>query len=144
MNTNKESQNSTFEASQENKKDTTMNSKLIKFETQEGNLHYQGVLDVDAQELANLTDQVVLIDVRQPEEFTGELGHIPGANLIVLDTLAEHLDEIPKDQTVVFVCRSGGRSARAAAYAMEQGYQNVYNLKGGMILWNELHLETEI
>ena len=53
-------------------------------------------------------------------------------------------NEIPKDKTVVFVCRSGGRSARATAHALEHGYTNVYNLKGGMILWNELHLETEV
>lgn len=147
MHTNKDGNtNSTFDSQSNNanKPDTTMNKKQIKFDNPEENLHYQGVIDVDPRELAHKTDQVVLIDVRQPEEFTGELGHIPGSKLIVLDTLPEHLNEVPKDQTVVFVCRSGGRSARAAAYAMEHGYQNVYNLKGGMILWNELHLETEI
>jgi rhodanese-related sulfurtransferase len=118
-------------------------SNSVQFETREDNLHYQGVMDVDPRELAKKKDQVVLIDVRQPEEFQGDLGHIPGAKLITLDTLSEHLDEIPKDRTVVFVCRSGGRSARATAYALEQGLQDVYNLKGGMILWNELHLQTE-
>lgn len=118
--------------------------KLTSFETKEDNLHFEGVLDIEPKELANKTKQVLLIDVRQPEEFHGDLGHIPGAKLIVLDTLTEHLTEIPKDQTVVFVCRSGSRSARAAAIALEEGCQSVFNLKGGMILWNELHLETEI
>jgi len=115
----------------------------IHFESKEDNLHFEGVLDIDARELNDKLEQVCLIDVRQPDEFIGDLGHIPGAKLIVLDTLPEHMNEIPKDQTVVFVCRSGGRSARAAALAVEQGYKNVYNLKGGMILWNELHFETE-
>lgn len=116
-------------------------SKMIQLEAEE-NIYYQGVMDVDPRELAKKKDQVVLIDVRQPEEYSGDLGHIPGSKLIALDTLPDHMNEIPKDRTVVFVCRSGGRSARATAYAMEHGFQNVYNLKGGMILWNELHLQT--
>ena len=77
-------------------------------------------------------------------QFHGDLGHIPNAKLIVLNTIPNKLSEIPKDKTVVFVCRSGGRSARATAHALEHGYTDVYNLKGGMILWNELHLETEM
>jgi hydroxyacylglutathione hydrolase len=113
------------------------------FETKEENLHFAGVFDIDARELNEKREQVCLIDVRQPDEFIGDLGHIPGAKLIVLDTLPDHLNEVPKDQTVVFVCRSGGRSARATAFALENGFKNVYNLKGGMILWNELHFETE-
>lgn len=117
--------------------------KHVQFETKEENLHYAGVLDIDPRELAQKKDQVVLIDVRQPEEYQGDLGHIPGSKLIALDTLPDQLSEIPKDRTVVFVCRSGGRSARATAFAMENGLRNVYNLKGGMILWNEFHLQTE-
>ena len=116
---------------------------LVQFESKEENLYYQGVQDIDPRELSQKKDQVVLIDVRQPEEYQGDLGHIPGSTLIALDTLPENMNQIPQDKTVVFVCRSGGRSARAAAYAIEHGYQNVYNLKGGMILWNELHLQTE-
>lgn len=119
-------------------------NKYVQFETKEENLHYHGVFDIDPRELAQKKDQVVLIDVRQPEEYQGDLGHIPGSKLIALDTLPDHLGELPKDRTVVFVCRSGGRSARAAAFAMENGLQDVYNLKGGMILWNELHLQTEL
>lgn len=123
---------------------TTMTQKEFKFESSEDNLHFEGVSDIDPKELETKLDQVTLIDVRQPEEFTGELGHIPGSKLIVLDTLPDHLEEIPTDKPIVFVCRSGGRSARAAAFALEAGVKNVYNLKGGMILWNELHFETEI
>lgn len=116
----------------------------VEFASREDNLHFDGVLDIDPRELNTKKDQVVLIDVRQPDEYHGDLGHIPKSKLIVLDTLPEHINEIPKDQTVVFVCRSGGRSARATAYALSQGYTNVYNLKGGMVLWNELHQSTEM
>jgi hydroxyacylglutathione hydrolase len=114
------------------------------FESTEDNLHYQGVKDVSPQELVKNLSQVSLIDVRQPEEFTGELGHIPGAQLIVLDTLNENTAKIPKDKPVVFVCRSGGRSAKASAWALEHGFTSIYNLKGGMLLWNELHFETKV
>lgn len=123
---------------------TLQDDSLVSFETKEENLHYPGVIDVDPKEVAKILNRVCLIDVRQPEEFNGELGHIPGARLVVLDTIADHLDEIPKDKVVVFVCRSGGRSARAAAFALTQNYKDVYNLKGGMLLWNDLHLPTEI
>ena len=113
------------------------------FANLEDNIHYDGVKDVSPQELNQNLKKVHLIDVRQPEEFVGDLGHIPNAELIVLDTLSENLEKIPKDKAVVFVCRSGGRSARAAAYAIENGFKNVFNLKGGMLLWNELHFGTE-
>ena len=55
----------------------------------------------------------------------------------------ERLAELPENKTIVFVCRSGGRSARAAHLSIENGFKNVFNLKGGMILWNELHYNTE-
>ena len=116
---------------------------VIQIENAEENLHYVGVWDVDPRDLSKVTSQVCLIDVREPDEFTGELGHIPGAKLIPLGVLDAHLNEIPKDKTVVFVCRSGGRSARAAAHALENGYKSIYNLKGGMLLWTELHLPAE-
>lgn len=122
----------------------SMTNKSVVFESKENNLHFEGVLDIDPRELAKKMNDVYIIDVRQPEEFTGELGHIPGAHLMVLDTVPARLFEIPKDKTVVFVCRSGGRSARATAVALDNGIKDVYNLKGGMLLWNDLHLPTEI
>ncbi len=116
---------------------------ILNFETREQNLHHEGVFDIDPKELLKNKDNVCMIDVRQPDEFTGELGHIPGSKLIVLDTLEDHIQELPKDKPIVFICRSGGRSARATAWAMAHGFKNVYNLKGGMLLWNEMHLPTE-
>ena len=113
------------------------------FESKKPNPEIPFVMDVVAEELDKKKNDVVLIDVRQPEEFTGELGHIPGARLIVLDTIPVHISELPVDKTVVFVCRSGGRSARAAAFASQNGHPDVYNLKGGMLRWNELALAIE-
>lgn len=127
----------------DSRRDESMTSAKI-FETQEDNLYYPGVQDVDPKEVHRQIKNVICIDVRQPEEFRGELGHIPGAKLIVLDTLDSNLDQVPKNQPVVLICRSGSRSARAAAFLMNEGWKQVFNMKGGMILWNELHLPTEI
>lgn len=115
----------------------------IEFESKVPNPDVEGVYDVSPEEVQAKKDELHLVDVRRPDEYHGELGHAPGSELIVLDVLPEHIDELPKDKTVVFICRSGARSGRAAAFAKEQGLTDVYNMKGGMLLWNELGLETE-
>jgi rhodanese-related sulfurtransferase len=115
----------------------------VDFSSKKANPDFPGVLDVVAEEVAKKQTQVLLIDVRRPEEFVGELGHIPGARLMVLDTLPERIQELPKDQTIVFICRSGGRSARATAFARSLGFENVFNMKDGMLRWNELELKVE-
>lgn len=107
------------------------------------NPNFQEVQDIEPQEVLELKTQVKLIDVRQPEEYTGELGHISGAELLALGTLPEHINQLPKEQTIVFVCRSGGRSAQATAFAKSQGFTEVYNMLGGMLLWNEKQLPIE-
>ena len=100
------------------------------------------VRDITPEELRENKKSVKIIDVRRPDEWTGEFGHIPEAELMTLDTLPSRLQEIPKDKTVVFVCRSGGRSAQATAFALENGYTQVYNMKGGMIAWTERQFEA--
>lgn len=118
--------------------------KIVDFNTKEENLHYHGVLDIDPIELNQKKEEVVLVDVRMKEEYDGELGHIKNSRLIPLDVVDEYLTQKADiDKTIVFVCRSGARSARATTHAQELGYKSVYNLKGGMLLWNELELEVE-
>ena len=105
-----------------------------------------GVLDIDAAELRSKLDDVHLIDVREPSEFTGELGHIKGAELIPLQTVPKHcnrLRELTKTKPVVVICRSGGRSGKACEFLCQTGLGQIYNLKGGMLMWNELNFETE-
>ncbi len=122
-------------------------SQTVDFSSKEENLQYPGVLDIEpvelAQKLKTHSDQILLIDVRQKEEFSDELGHVPGSSLHVLDQLPVTIKSLPKNKTIVFICRSGGRSARAADFAMGLGYGSVYNLKGGMLLWNEHKLGIE-
>lgn len=107
------------------------------------NPHFPQVYDVEPQEVLENYTNLVLIDVRRPEEFVGELGHIKNSELIVLDTLPEKMNSLPKDKTIVFVCRSGARSAQASAYAQMNGLEHTYNMRGGMILWNHLQLPIE-
>jgi glyoxylase-like metal-dependent hydrolase (beta-lactamase superfamily II)/rhodanese-related sulfurtransferase len=87
----------------------------------------------------------LLLDVRQPEEFTGELGHVPGARLIPLGELSARLGEIAlqKHETVVAICRSGARSARAAALLRQAGFTDVVNMTGGTLAWRRLGFPLE-
>ena len=115
----------------------------ISFETATANPNAPDVEDIDPSELSKKTGLVHLVDVRGQDEYTGELGHIAGAKLIVLDTLPQHIDDLPKDETIVFICRSGARSARATSLAQDAGFEHVYNMKGGMLAWNSLGLPVE-
>ena len=82
-----------------------------------------------------------VIDVRTAEEYRGELGHIEGSVLSTIDErFADSLEGEPRDRRLLFVCRSGGRSGRAAGIACEAGFRNVFNLAGGMLAWNEQSL----
>lgn len=94
-------------------------------------------VDVDAQTVAQIRDRddVVILDVREDWEFTD--GHIPGALWIPLGEIPQRVNEIPKDKTVVAVCRSGNRSSRATAFLRQNGFDNVHNMLGGMIAWEK-------
>ncbi len=120
-----------------------MPSQWVEFASKQPSPDIPGVQEIEPHELWEKKDQVEIIDVRRPDEFTGELGHVPGSKLIVLDTLPDHISDLPKDRPVVFVCRSGARSGRATAFALREGFTNVFNMKGGMLLWNSLNLEVE-
>ena len=86
---------------------------------------------------------IQLIDVREPDEFTGDLGHIPGARLLPLAELASRSAEIDPAQPVVTVCRSGARSAQATVLLQKSGFSQVANLAGGMLRWRSLALPFE-
>ena len=104
----------------------------------------QGAVDVLAEEVRRRVSEVELVDVRTPEEFSAELGHIAGAGLHCLGPdLSEFLAHADKEKTYVFVCRSGGRSTGAALEAQSKGFTNVFNLAGGMIYWNALGFPVE-
>jgi rhodanese-related sulfurtransferase len=82
--------------------------------------------------MAMVRDGAFLLDVRQPHEW--DAGHAPDATLLPLSELATRIDEIPANQPIVVICRSGGRSTKAAEALTAAGYQAV-NLAGGMQAW---------
>lgn len=75
-----------------------------------------------------------VIDVRETDEF--ESGHVPSATHIALNSIPEHLSLIPRDQTVWLICKSGGRSMKAANYLESEGY-DVVSVAGGTTEWIE-------
>jgi len=79
----------------------------------------------------------VVIDVREPEEFVGELGHIAGALLIPLDALQHRLPKLAGyvGHEILVVCRAGARSASAGAMLRTAGFRHIENLHGGMVAW---------
>jgi len=107
------------------------------------NPHFLEVKDVTPEEVWENREKINIIDVRSEDEFTGELGHIPGAKLIVLDRLDTCIKDLPQDKPIVFICRSGMRSAKATKMAIDAGLNDTYNMKGDMLAWNENDLETE-
>jgi rhodanese-related sulfurtransferase len=74
-----------------------------------------------------------ILDVRTQQEW--EEYHIPGISLIPLNELQARLDEVPRDQEVVIVCRSGNRSATARDILLAAGFENATSMSGGMLQW---------
>lgn len=86
---------------------------------------------------ANLAQFDEIIDVRRPEEFNDALGHIENARLSTLQTdFKTEVKQLDPNKSYLFVCRSGGRSAKAAQMAINYGIDKVYNLDGGMLAWS--------
>jgi len=82
----------------------------------------------------------VLVDVRSQEEFAA--GHAPRARNVPLDQLATRAGEITAGKHVVTICRSGGRSARAAT-RLRAGGREVTDVRGGMLAWQRAGLPIE-
>jgi sulfur dioxygenase len=113
-----------------------------------GNVNTELVKVVSAEQLADALASKhppLVLDVRQPEELLGELGHIARATAIPVGELPKRLGELAGQEgmPLVTVCRSGGRSATAAAILTVAGFKDVRSLEGGMRRWNELELPVE-
>lgn len=96
-----------------------------------------GLQSVDAttlREKMNERGGLKIVDVREPEEFAA--GHIPGALNLPLGRIRYTAKQAltPEDE-IVLVCRSGRRSVQAARLLRKMGYKKLYNLAGGMLMW---------
>jgi len=84
---------------------------------------------------------IMFVDVRTRMEY--EDGHIPGAVNIPIQTLANRLDEVPKDKRLYVYCESGVRSTNASKYLVEVGYTNAINVNASMAGWRDAQYPIE-
>jgi len=97
--------------------------------------------EVSVAQAAKLRDQgAFILDVREKSEW--DQFHIPGATLIPLGELPNRLNEVPKDKTVVVVCRTGHRSAQGRDILLSAGFSQVTSMTGGVTEWQAQGLET--
>lgn len=110
---------------------TFIQAKLQKF------LH---IPPMEAVNLINREDALIL-DIREHNEYNNE-GHIVNAKHIPLSSLAQHINTLNKDKQrpIVVTCRSGSRSASACATLQKCGFEKLYNMKGGIIAWQNADL----
>lgn len=78
-------------------------------------------------------DDVHLVDIRTPGEIAQ--GVLPNASYLPMHLIPVRMSELPKDRDVILYCRSGARSYHACSYLIQQGFDNVVNLRGGIIGW---------
>jgi rhodanese-related sulfurtransferase len=90
-------------------------------------------VNIPTVDAAQVTDDAYLLDVREPDEWMA--GHPPGAHHLPMMEIPARAAEVPADRDVVVLCRVGARSAQVVAYLRQRGYENVYNLDGGMFAW---------
>lgn len=91
--------------------------------------------DVNGEELRKLIKEdkdLIIIDVRSSSEF--KLGHIKKAKHMEVQALDKKISELSKykDKNILLYCASGMRSSRGAKILSEEGFNNIYNLKGGI------------
>lgn len=90
-------------------------------------------------------EELLVMDVRTPEDFVGEQGHLDVARNVPLEALTDGLDELGEDpeRTIAIVCRTDRRSTKAAALLARRGFADVHVVRGGMTAWLEHGWPTE-
>ncbi len=99
--------------------------------------------DIPPSGLVGLGPEVRRIDVREPDEFNGPLGHLTGAELVPLGTLDAASAAWPREEPLLLICRSGTRSGKAARLLASRGFSGIFNLTGGMRAVREAGLPVE-
>ncbi|MEX2109385.1 MAG: molybdopterin-synthase adenylyltransferase MoeB [Gemmatimonadaceae bacterium] len=95
-----------------------------------------GVAEIEPSQLAQRIargEPLEIIDVREPYEW--QIGHIPGARLVPLETIPDEIPRLDKKRTIILYCKVGGRSMHAARQLAAAGASDVRNLAGGIIRW---------
>ena len=97
---------------------------------------------VDVHTVAKVKDRddVYLLDVRAQWEY--DEVHIPGVTLLPMGEVPARLSEIPTDKEVIVTCRSGNRSGQITDYLRQNGFDNVHNMSGGIVAWEDAGYEV--
>lgn len=90
----------------------------------------------------HIANGAILVDVREIDEVEELAYNVPNIINLPLSVFEEYFAELPKDKVLVMVCKSGGRSLRAAGFLVNHGYTNVLNMKHGIIRWAEKGFPT--
>lgn len=98
--------------------------------------------EVDVHTVAEVKDRddVYVLDVREQWEY--DEGHIPGVVLIPLAEIPGRMSEIPNDKEVIVTCRTGNRSGQATDFLRQNGFDNVHNMQGGIVAWEQAGYEV--
>jgi len=86
-----------------------------------------------AQRLESSQGKLKIIDVREHAEIA--TGTVPGADAVPMNSIPSHMESLNRDDELVIVCRSGQRSAQVCLFLQQQGFKNVFNLRGGIMQW---------
>ncbi len=100
-------------------------------------LTFAGIWEIEPHWVAEHLRELQLVDVREPAEFEGPLGHLPDALLLPLGRLQEEQQRLSPERPIVTICRAGGRSAQATVILQRAGFTKVANLAGGMLRWRD-------
>ncbi len=90
-----------------------------------------------------LKNGALLVDVREKDEVDQLSYDVPNIMHIPLSEFEERYTEVPKDINVVMVCKDGTRSLRGAGFLVNHGFENVANMKRGIIRWVEKEFPTK-
>lgn len=103
-----------------------------------------GIKDVGTMEATQLINHqnAVVLDVREDSEFYA--GHVPHSVHVPLGQLAKHPElEKYKGRPIIAICRSGMRSGHACSVLRKNGFEQVYNLAGGINAWQQANMPME-
>ena len=95
---------------------------------------YHRISPEEAKQQIDTEPDLVLLDVRTPAEYQER--HIPGARLVPNETITDQLIAgVPVEAKIIVYCRTGRRSEDAAKKLLAMGYQQVYDMAGGIVKW---------
>jgi rhodanese-related sulfurtransferase len=91
------------------------------------------VVRIPTVRVAEAPTDAFVLDVREPEEWSA--GHVPGSHHVPMMEIPARAAELPSDRDVLVVCRVGQRSAHVVAFLRQRGFDNAWNLDGGLEAW---------